>query len=341
VETAIVILNWNGKQHLQTYLPSVVEHSNGATIWVADNASTDGSLDWVHATYPTVKTLTNTENFGFAEGYNQALSRIDADIYVLLNSDVEVTANWLNAPLALLEREPTAVGAHPRIRSHEQKDSFEYAGASGGFIDRWGFPFCRGRIFDALEKDTEQYTSEREVFWATGACLFIRAKAFHAAGGFDASFFAHMEEIDLCWRLKNQGHKLFVCPDSIVYHLGGGTLNYQSPRKTYLNFRNNLYMLYKNHRGSSLFFTIFFRMGLDAVGAMKLLFSDGFKHFWMVMKAHFSFYGQLGQLSKKRKLLKAKDNNRNTAGRYNKSIIWTYFAKGKKHFSDLDASDFD
>ena len=321
-------------------MPSVVAHSPHADVWMADNASSDDSVEFVKNQYPSIKITENDQNYGFAEGYNQALKRIDADIYVLLNSDVEVPEDWMTPILKELAQDEQIVASMPKIQAWERKGEFEHAGASGGFIDRWGFPFCRGRMFSEVEQDEGQYNDTREVFWATGACLFIRANAFHEAGGFDGDFFAHMEEIDLCWRLKNRGHKITVCPESTVYHLGGGTLSYMSPRKTYLNFRNNLFMIYKNKQGNLLVF-VWFRMLLDGIAAMKFLLGGQFAHFSAVIKAHFHFYGKLGTLSRKRKAIQPLVKSPNRTGIYQGSIVKAFFLGGSKKFSDLDQQKFE
>ncbi|MFW5756155.1 MAG: glycosyltransferase family 2 protein, partial [Tangfeifania sp.] len=247
-QIAIVILNWNGVKLFDTYLPSVIQNSEqpNVKLIVADNGSTDNSIEYLRKKFPSVKTIDLKKNYGFAEGYNQALKQVEADIFVLLNSDVEVTPGWLESALKLMEHDDSTVAVQPKILSHKKPHQFEYAGAAGGFIDRFGYPFCRGRILNRLEPDLGQYNKATPVFWASGACMFIKAEAFRKAGGFDGDFWAHMEEIDLCWRLKNQGYRIMYQPARVVFHLGGGTLSYNSPKKVYLNFRNNLFMLYKN-----------------------------------------------------------------------------------------------
>ncbi|MGM0567570.1 MAG: glycosyltransferase family 2 protein, partial [Bacteroidota bacterium] len=275
-KVAVVILNWNGAKFLRKFLPSVLKHSTEAEIVVADNASADDSLVILEKEFPQVRIIKNHRNEGFAKGYNTALKQIDADYYVLLNSDVEVTANWIQPVIELLERDNSIGAVQPKIRSWYEPEKFEYAGAAGGFLDLYGYPFCRGRIFEHTEKDLQQYDDSREIFWATGACMFVRADLFHDSGGFDPDFFAHMEEIDFCWRIKQKGYKVMFTPKSLVYHVGGGTLPSSSSFKTYLNIRNNLAMLYKNLPQENLSRTIFVRLLLDGIAAIKFLFSGGF-----------------------------------------------------------------
>lgn len=342
MKVAVVILNWNGRQLLEQFLPSVWEHSrNAAKVVVADNASTDDSIAFIKEHYPEIELVELPENFGFAGGYNKALAQVDADIHVLLNSDVEVTANWIEPIVTMMQNDSQIAACMPKIRAQQNKGSFEYAGAAGGFIDKNGYPFCRGRMFDALEEDKGQYDDEREVFWATGAALFVRAELYASSGGLDEDFFAHMEEIDLCWRLKNQGHRIMYNGHSTVYHLGGGTLSALNSRKTFLNFRNNLYLITKNNYSGVLFFKLFYRMALDAIAAMKFLFAGKGSHFWAVMRSHFAFYGTVRQYLKKRKVLKKLASNPNKAGIYNGQIVFDAFLRGKKLFSDLDPKKFD
>ena len=335
MKTAIVILNWNGSQLLQRFLPLVIEHSFGCELVVADNASTDDSIAMLHKNFPEIRIIENPINNGYAGGYNFALGKIDADIFVLLNSDIEVTAHWIEPVLDLFKKDELIAAAQPKIKAFDQRSYFEYAGASGGFIDRFGYPFCRGRIFENLEEDLRQYDDVREVFWASGACLFVRAKVFQDVGGFDESFFAHMEEIDLCWRMKNQGYKIYVQPQSTVYHIGGGTLSKSNWKKTYLNFRNNLELLYKNLEDQYLFRSIFFRMILDSVAAFKFLISNGPSHFLAILKAHFSFYKMLPSIRKKRRDLKKLIQNRNNTGAFPGSIVMQYFIYGKMTFDAI------
>jgi GT2 family glycosyltransferase len=337
MKTAVVILNWNGKRFLEQFLPSLVEHSaNDAQIIVADNASTDDSLEFLRKNYPSVRVILNSENGGFAKGYNDALKRIDATYYILLNSDIEVTTGWIAPVIDIMDRNPEVAACQPKIRSYTDRPKFEYAGAAGGFIDKYGYPFCRGRIFQTLETDTGQYNDPCEVFWATGACMFVRANLFHLLGGFDEDFFAHMEEIDFCWRLRNEGYKVMYCPSSTVYHIGGGTLPKASWRKTYLNFRNNFYLLYKNLPEDQLTRVFVVRLLLDGIAAVKFLFQAGFKDFWAVTRAHISFYRTLPKLKAKRRNMK----QRSMTWVYSRNIVSEYYIHGKKYFSVLDPERF-
>lgn len=335
MRVAVVILNWNGKSFLEQFLPSVVENSKDANVYVADNASTDGSVEFLKQVFPKVRIIENNGNLGFSGGYNTALKDLDEDIFVLLNSDVEVTENWIS-PIVNLMNSDTSIGAcQPKILQHGNKDYFEYAGAAGGFIDKFGFPFCRGRLFEELEQDAGQYDTQREVFWATGACMFVRKSVYQELGGLDDDFFAHMEEIDLCWRMKRAGYKVMVEPKSAVYHVGGGTLSKSNPRKTFLNFRNGLELLTKNLPNHQIFLTLFLRMVLDGVAAFKFLLSGQAKDFWAVIKAHMAFYGRLRNTLKKRN-----GNYPELSGIYPKSIVFDYFLRGKKRFSELPSDTF-
>jgi len=332
--TAIVILNWNGKSFLEQFLPNVILYSKGARIIVADNNSSDDSLAFVKANFPEVELIQNESNGGFAKGYNEALKHVDSDFYVLLNSDIELTENWLE-PILEKFKDETVAGCQPKVLSFNEKEKFEHAGASGGYIDINYFPFCRGRILTSVEQDKGQYDGSQEVFWATGACLAIRAELFHKVGGFDEDFFAHMEEIDLCWRLKRLNYRFLVVPKSVVYHVGGGTLPYNSPRKTYLNFRNSLFMLTKNHQGL-LFPKLLWRMMIDGLAAMSFVAKGEFKHFGAVFKAHMSFYGQLRTFLKKRKELKKSSTEFNPVGMFRGNLLWNYYVKGVRNYSDLN-----
>jgi GT2 family glycosyltransferase len=289
---AIVILNWNGKNWLEKFLPSVVEFSDDADIFVIDNASTDNSVEFLKTDFPSVQIVINSTNFGFAGGYNEGLKQIDAEYYCLLNSDVEVTNNWIQPILSLFEKNPDIAAIQPKILSYTDKNKFEFAGAAGGLIDNLGYPYCRGRVFDEVEEDKGQYDDETEIFWASGCALFIRSKDFWNQNGFDERFFAHQEEIDLCWRLINSGRKIFYTGKSKVYHVGGGTLNKQSAQKTYLNIRNNLSMMLKNLPFPKLIGLIFFRLCLDGVAGIYFGLKQGFPHLWAVVRAHFGFYAQ-------------------------------------------------
>lgn len=328
---AVVILNWNGKKHLKTFLPSVIQHSSTyADIYVADNASTDDSVAYVRSEFPTIKIVQNSSNDGFAKGYNLALNKIQAEYYILLNSDVEVSANWIAPLLELMDSDNEIGICQPKILSYRQKDRFEYAGAAGGFIDVLGYPFCRGRIFQEMESDNGQYDQSSEIFWASGACMLIKAELFHSLNGFDERYFAHMEEIDLCWRAKNLGNKVFYQPRSVVYHLGGGTMANSNPRKTFLNFRNSLMTLYKNDNSPYTFFKILSRLLLDALAFVKLLIDSNPSHAFSVIKAHFDFYSM--------KKPRMKKTVKSTFGIYNGSIVLEHYLLGKSKFSQLKKS---
>ena len=317
-KVAVVILNYNGQKFLETFLPSVVENNDGYEIIIADNASTDNSIDFLKSNYSNIKVIQLTNNEGFAGGYNNALQKIEAEYYVLLNSDVEVSSNWTKPIIDLMDNNTSIAACQPKIRSYHQKTHFEYAGAAGGYIDWLGYPFCRGRVFDSYEQDLGQYDDTKEVFWATGACMFVRAKVFHDLGGFDTHFFAHMEEIDLCWRMKNAGHQIFYCSNSTIFHVGGGTLHKSNPRKTFLNYRNGLAMLYKNLPTNKLVTTIFLRLILDGISGIKLLLGGSFADFWAVIKAHFAFYAMIPKLKR--------SSPKEVSQIYQKSIVWEYFS---------------
>jgi GT2 family glycosyltransferase len=333
-DVAVVILNWNGLSFLESFLGKVVEHSGDARIIVADNASSDESVQFVRKNFPSVEIIQNNENGGFAKGYNDALKRVDSKYYVLLNSDIEVTPEWLS-PLYKQMQDESVAGCQPKVRSFKEQKLFEHAGASGGFIDKNYFPFCRGRMFDYNEEDNGQYDGSSEIFWATGAAFMIRADLFHQVGGFDEDFFAHMEEIDLCWRLKKQGHRFMVVPKSVVYHVGGGTLPYASSRKSYLNFRNSLMMIIKNHDGI-LLPKLFLRLCIDGIAAMRFLLRAEFGNFWAVFKAHMYQYAHLSKLLRKRKEVKKSSTNFNASGLFGGNIVWNYYVKGVKEFKDLN-----
>ncbi|MES2131521.1 MAG: glycosyltransferase family 2 protein [Bacteroidota bacterium] len=335
-KTAVVILNWNGKKFLESFLPGVLKNSPEATVYVADNQSADGSVDFLKNHFPEVKIIVNPGNEGFAKGYNTALKQINAQYYVLLNSDVEVTENWLTPLINLMDSQQDIAACQPKIMDYHNRKKFEYAGASGGFIDKYGYPFCRGRLFNELEEDQGQYNDHKEVFWATGACMMVRAEAFWKAGAFDDDYFAHMEEIDVCWRMKNLGYKIYVEPSSTVYHVGGGTLNKLSPRKTFLNFRNNLITLTKNATSHFLLFKILYRMLLDGVAAFKFLLEGHGSHFFAVIKAHFSYYVHLPSTLTKRSRMKRMEGFRDTRSCiYEKNIVYLHFIKSVKKYSDL------
>ncbi len=328
----IVILNWNGERFLKKFLPTVVQFADEAEIVVVDNDSKDNSLSFLRKNYPEhVKIITLAKNYGFAEGYNRGLEQITAEYYILLNSDVEVTQNWWQPLIELLDKNPKIAAVQPKIRAFHNKDHFEYAGACGGFLDKYGYPFCRGRILDTIEKDEGQYDSPMKVFWASGAAMAVRASVFHEAGGFDANFFAHMEEIDLCWRMQRMGYSVYCEPKSVVYHVGGGTLPNDSPFKLYLNFRNNLAMLYKNLQRSELLSVFFVRMCLDGIAALRFLLGGNFKAVGSIWKAHLYFYRNFSRLAQQRKAL-AKASKKEVV-RYEKSILWQYFVKKRRFFS--------
>ncbi len=333
IKTAVIILNWNGKDWLEKLLPTVVQYGSDVEIIVADNGSTDDSISFLSENFPAIRIVNNKENLGFAGGYNKALNQIHAEYYVLLNSDVEVSGNWIAPIIDLMDSDKNIAACQPKLLDYNNRDKFEYSGASGGFIDRFGYPFCRGRIFDCLEEDCGQYNDAIEVFWATGACIFLKTEAFWEVGGFDEEFFAHQEEIDLCWRLKNKGYKIMVEPSSVIYHVGGGTLDAGSPFKTHLNFRNNLKMLFKNLPLPSLFMVIPIRLLLDAVAAITFLKQkNGFSHFFAIVKAHFAFYFAIQELISKRQKISQKNN---LVGKMNYSILVKNKLKGIKNFSNL------
>ena len=330
MKIAVVILNWNGKELLQKFLPSVVSYSEEATIYVADNGSTDDSVSFIKNNFPEVTIIQNKTNGGYAKGYNDALKNLQEDIFVLLNSDVEVTQNWLPPIIEAFQKESNLVAAQPKILDYKNKDYFEYAGAAGGYIDALGYPFCRGRIFDTIEKDTGQYDDVKEIFWASGACLFIKNSAFQETGGFDEDFFAHQEEIDLCWRLHSNGGTIKYIGTSKVYHVGGATLTTANPKKTFYNYRNTLLALLKNVKGPKVFLLIILRMILDGLAGLQFLFQGKIKHLLAIFKAHVSFYSLLFTFLKKRKLHASKFQYYTV-----KSVVWSYFARNKQRFNDL------
>ena len=342
--TAVVILNYNGTKHLKTYLPSVLAFTpKEVDIVIADNGSTDDSLDYlatVQKEQPRIKIIKLPINYGFAGGYNEALKQVDADIYILLNSDVRVTENW-TTPLLKAMEDPNLSVCQPKILSDVNPKEFEYAGAAGGFIDFLGYPFCRGRVFGVNEEDTGQYDDEREIFWATGAAMVIRSKLFWDFKGFDSTFFAHNEEIDMCWQIKRAGYKIKAIPSSVVYHLGGGTLSYNTPNKVYLNFRNNLKMLVKNDQKRHLIWKLPARLVLDGAAAALFLFQGHYQLIWSILRAHFAFYASFPQLMSKRReikqILESLPNQPviHPKGIYPKSIVWQFYARGKTRFSEL------
>jgi GT2 family glycosyltransferase len=339
---AIVILNWNGHLLLEQFLPSVVQYSQlpGVSIWIADNHSTDNSLSWVKENFPEINIVQNGSNLGYAGGYNTALAQIDAEIYCLLNSDVEVTPGWLEPVLAYMDTQPSCAACQPKLRSYEQRTYFEYAGASGGMIDRWGYPFCRGRIFDDCEEDTGQYDDTKAVFWASGAALFIRKEAYLLAGGLDDRFFAHMEEIDLCWRLQRLGYHIAVVPASLVYHLGGGTLQKNNPRKVFLNFHNSKAMLAKNLPILPFLKAWFFRELLDEIAMMRELSRGHVSIVWAIFKAQVAFlltffrwrsaYRNFESTKRKHTV-----GNEDIKGIYDRSIVWAYYKNKIRYYTSL------
>lgn len=336
-EIAVVILNWNGKSFLEQFLQKVIDYSkNDADIIVADNASTDDSIEYLKYNFPEVKIIQNSFNAGFATGYNRALKQLKNKYFILLNSDIEVTENWIKPVIELMESDQKIAACQPKIRSFHHRDEFEYAGGAGGYIDKYGYPFCRGRIFQSMEKDHGQYDDVVEVFWASGACMFVRADLYHKYEGLDGDFFAHMEEIDLCWRFKNHGYKIMYCPDSMVYHVGGGTLPKTSSRKTYYNFRNNFFLLYKNLPFNRLWKMFLSRLVLDGLAGTKFLVQGGYKDLWAVLRAHLSFYKNLGDLKKKR----AKLTQQKVSMVYLSNIAFDHYLWRIKRFSQLNPKKF-
>ncbi len=326
---AVVVLNWNGKALLEKFLPALVAYSPEATLYVADNNSTDDSISFLKEKYPAITVIQNNANYGYAKGYNLALANVEEEFFALVNSDIEVTENWLQPVLALFEKEPETAIIQPKILAYNQPEYFEYAGAAGGFVDQLGFPFCRGRIFNSLEKDQHQYDDITTIFWASGACFFIRKSVFHALKGFDADFFAHQEEIDLCWRAFNQNYQTRFCGFATVYHVGGATLENSNPKKTYLNFRNSLWMLVKNLPLNKLFPLVFLRLFLDGLAAIRFLSQGQFAHFWAILKAHFSFYLGLPKIGKKRVKFAARKYYAT------RSIVYEYYGKKVRFYKDL------
>ena len=337
MKIAIVILNWNGKKLLEQFLPKVIEYSNGiADIVIADNDSKDDSLEFLKANYPNLRIILNKENGGFAKGYNDTLKHVDADYYILLNSDVEVTENWIQPIIELMDNDKTIAACQPKMMAYKDKTKFEYAGAAGGFIDKWGYPFCQGRIFGSLEADMGQYNQTTDVFWATGACMFIRSDVFNQLNGFDEEFFAHMEEIDLCWRIHNLGLKVKYCPASLVYHVGGGTLPKNNPRKTYLSFRNNLLMIFKNAPSNTYMKIFVLRLFLDGAAGAKFLFEGNWKDCIAVIKAHFYFYANCSSILKKRKATIKSSLDNSGEFIFPGSIVFNYYLGRKTTFKALN-----
>jgi GT2 family glycosyltransferase len=335
--TSIVILNWNGRKHLETFLPSVISNSpENVHVIVADNASDDDSIEFLNKAYPGIEIISLDRNYGYAGGYNAALQQIDSRYCILLNSDIEVSPGWIEPVIQMMESDPGIAACQPIIRSYYQRSHFEHAGAAGGFLDIFGYPFCRGRIFNEIEQDNGQYNDAAETFWATGACMFIRSSAFRQVQGFDSRFFAHMEEIDLCWRLKNMGWKIAVCPSSIVYHLGGGTLPKSNPRKTYLNFRNSLWLIAKNLPAKYYASTVLLRFFIDMTAAASFLLKGQFRDFTAVFRAYFSFLSSMRTMRSHSSDLPLGL----PAHLYKRSIAWAFFARKRKKFSELPAPEF-
>ena len=347
-KVAIVILNWNGVKHLREFLPSVMSSTwPNLDIIVGDNASTDSSVEFIRQEYPAIKIIQNDQNYGFTGGYNKVLQQVGADYYILLNSDVEVSPGWIAPVIDLMEGDPLIAAAAPKIRAFNQRNHFEHAGAAGGYIDKYGYPFCQGRMFYEIEEDRGQYQQSHEVFWATGAAMFIKKHCWDEAGGFDDRFFAHMEEIDLCWRLKNMGYKVMYCAGSEVFHLGGGTLNAENPFKTFLNFRNNLLLLQNNLPFWRAVFTISARIWMDLLALSRFLSEGKRKDAWAVSRAHQNFVLRLfkGDRRKQTQQLQTANCKLPTKkyplkGIYNGSLVWDFFVKKKKHFTELDPADF-
>ena len=337
MKVAVVILNWNGEKMLAKYLPTLLQHlQESVEVFVADNASTDGSVALLKEKFPTVKRILLDKNWGFAEGYNQALRQINATYYILLNSDIEVSSGWLSPLITWMDAHPETAACQPKLLSIRQRDYFEYAGACGGFIDKYGYPFCRGRVFDVVEKDEGQYDEVCPILWATGACLMIRATDYWRVGGLDGRFFAHNEEIDLCWRLRAMGREIYCVPESKVFHVGGGTLPKNNPMKTYLNFRNNLTMLYKNLEADELQHVIRVRWWLDYVAAFKMLILDGhWGDFKAVFKARKAFRKWKKDFDSDRQYLQQHRSVSNHQLLSPYSVLWQYYGKGRHHFSEL------
>lgn len=337
---SIIIVTWNALHHLKEFLPSVAatdyEHFE---IIIADNASDDGSAEWVNSNFPDVKIVSLDKNYGYCGGNNRAVPFAENDILIFLNNDVRVEKNWLREIAAVFDEQKTAA-AQPKIKTHTEPDKFEYAGAAGGFIDKYGYPFCRGRIFDTVETDGGQYDDEREIFWASGAALAVRRELFIETGGFDEDYEFHMEEIDLCWRLQNRGWIIKYCPKSVVYHLGGGSLPMHSPRKVYYNFRNSLFTLWKNYSPFSLITRFLPRLILDIVAAYRSLLTGNFREFEAIARAHIDFVREFPKVHQKRKTeLKHRTIDTDPATIIQKNIVFAYFLYGKKTFSDLMEKD--
>lgn len=343
-KVSVIILNYNGQKHLDTYLPSVIKNTplHVADIIVADNASTDNSVEWLRETYPAIKVIQLKRNYGFAEGYNISIGRVETPYVILLNSDVEVTPNWIQPMLTFMDANQKVIAVQPKILQYKDKTKFEYAGGAGGFIDKFGYPFCRGRLFSSIEEDKGQYNDERQIFWASGACMMVRRVDFVDYGGFDENFFTHQEEIDFCWRINSRGRKVYYIPSSVVYHLGGGTLNQSNPKKTYYNFRNNRLMIYKNLNIQRLIPLALIRFFLDYFAAFVFLVTLKPKMFWAVVKARIDFYRYKGKVKAQRKenLIKTIRYTMPDVV-YNGSILLAHYLLRKKKFSQLSSLNKD
>lgn len=333
---AVAILNYNGRDFLSRFLSQVIEHSSDlAEVVVIDNASTDDSVSFLQAEFPQVQLICLTENHGYAGGYNEGLAQLSYDYFVLLNSDIEVTPGWLQPLYEFMEADRVVASVQPKVLSYLRKDHFEHAGAAGGFMDGLAFPFCRGRLITFSEQDQGQYDAEQRVFWTTGACMMVRAQAYREAGGLDADFFAHMEEIDLCWRFQYLGYSLYALPASVVYHVGGGTLAYNNPRKTYLNFRNNLFLIHKNYFDGNLSWYVFKRMVLDGIAAALFLLTGKWGHFKAVFNAHKDYYKAKKTLEQKREEVRSIIRKRELYGQYRFLLVWQFYVRRRKRFSQL------
>ena len=336
-KTAVVILNWNGLVFLKMFLGTIIKNTadSETVVYVADNGSTDGSSEWIENNFREVKLIMLDKNHGFAGGYNIALDQIEARYFVLLNSDIEVTENWLTPLVSYMDNNHDVASCQPKILSYYQKDYFEHAGAAGCFIDKYGYPFCRGRVLNKVERDYGQFDTVIDIFWSSGACMIVRSEAWRRCGGFDADFFAHMEEIDLCWRFHKAGYRVCFIPDSVIYHVGGGTLPYSSPLKTYLNFRNSLFLLYKNLPENNLHQILFVRRLLDGLAAVFFLLKGSFKSVKAVWKAHMDYYKASAKLRDKRESVRKLEVNKVGAPILNKSIVFEFYIKGNKTYNSL------
>lgn len=338
IKTAVVILNWNGIGWLQKFLETVMRFTanQDTKVYVADNGSTDGSVEWISDNFNDIWVINLETNFGFAGGYNRAINQIEAKYYVLLNSDIEVTEGWLNPLVRYMDQNPGTASCQPKIKSFQNKHHFEYAGAAGGYIDKFGYPFCRGRVFDFIEKDYGQYDNPADIFWSSGACMIVSSDAWKKCGGLDDDFFAHMEEIDMCWRFHLAGFRVACVPESVVYHVGGGALHYDSPFKTYLNFRNNLFLLYKNLPDNKLHTILFVRKLLDGLAVLIFFLKGKPESVKAVWKAHVDYYKSIKRLKEKRKFVMDLSIENDFSQLMNKSVIFRFYIKGEKTFSSFN-----